>query len=100
MNFTAEQQIALENSRIANTVNLQNLSNRQAKVMAEASALANLDMANLNNRQMGAVQNAQNFMQRDMANMSNQQQIEMFRSQQRIQSLFTDQGRRKCITTV
>jgi hypothetical protein len=92
MNFTAEQQIALENSRIANTVNLQNLSNRQAKVMAEASALANLDMANLNNRQMAAVQNAQNFMQRDMANLSNQQQTELFRSQQRIQSLFTDQA--------
>ena len=92
MNFTAEQQIALENSRIANTVNLQNLSNRQAKVMAEASALANLDMANLNNRQMSAVQNAQNFMQRDMANLSNQQQTELFRSQQRIQSLFTDQA--------
>jgi len=92
MNFTAEQQIALENSRIANTVNLQNLSNKQAKVMAEASALANLDMANLNNRQMAAVQNAQNFMQRDMANLSNQQQTELFRSQQRIQSLFTDQA--------
>ena len=29
--------------------------------MAEASALANLDMANLNNRQQAAVQNAQNF---------------------------------------
>jgi len=92
MNFTAEQQIALENSRIANTVNLQNLSNRQAKVMAEASALANLDMSNLNNRQVSAVQNAQNFMQRDMANLSNQQQTELFRSQQRIQSLFTDQA--------
>jgi len=92
MNFTAEQQIALENSRIANTVNLQNISNRQAKVMAEASALANMDMANLNNRQMSAVQNAQNFMQRDMANLSNQQQTELFRSQQRIQSLFTDQA--------
>jgi hypothetical protein len=26
-NFTAEQQIALENSRVANTMNLQNLSN-------------------------------------------------------------------------
>ena len=36
MNFTAEQQIALENSRIANTMNLQNLSNNQAMVMAEA----------------------------------------------------------------
>ena len=92
MNFTAEQQIALENSRAANTMNLANLSNRQAKVMAHASALANLDMANLSNEQQSAVMNAQNFMQRDMANLSNQQQTELFTSQQRIQSILTDQA--------
>ena len=92
MNFTAEQQIALENSRIANTVNMQNLNNRQALVMAEAAALANMDMANLNNRQQAAVQNAQNFMQMDMANLSNQQQTDLFKAQQRVQSLFTDQA--------
>jgi hypothetical protein len=92
MNFTAEQQIALENSRIANTMELANLGNRQAKVMAEAASLANLDTANLNNRQQAQVMNAQNFMQRDLANLSNQQQAEIFRTQQRVQSLFTDQA--------
>ncbi len=73
-------------------MNLANLSNRQALVMAEASALANLDMANLNNRQQSAVMNAQTFLQRDMANMSNKQQVEIFRGQQRVQALFTDQA--------
>lgn len=92
MNFTAEQQIALENSRIANTMNLQNLNNRQAMVMAEAAALANLDMQNLNNRQQAAVQNAQSFLSVDMANLSNQQQTDLFKAQQRVQSLFTDQA--------
>jgi len=92
MNFTAEQQVALENSRIANTMNLTNLSNSQAMVMAEASALANMDMANLNNRQQAAVQNAQNFLQADLTNLSNQQQTELFKAQQRVQSLFTDQA--------
>jgi len=92
MNFTAEQQVALENSRIANTMNLTNLSNSQAMVMAEASALANLDMSNLNNRQQAAVQNAQNFLQADLTNLSNQQQTELFKAQQRVQSLFTDQA--------
>ena len=92
MNFTAEQQVALENSRIANTMNLQNLSNQQAMVMAEAAALANLDMANLNNRQQAAVQNAQNFLQVDLTNLSNKQQVELFKGQQRVQSLFTDQA--------
>ena len=92
MNFTAEQQVALENSRAANTMNLANLSNRQAGVMAEAAAIANMDQANLNNRQMTAVQNAQNFLQVDMANLSNRQQSELFRAQQRAQALFTDQA--------
>ena len=92
MNFNAEQQIALENSRMANTMNLNNLSNRQAMVMAEAGALANMDMSNLNNRQQSAITNAQTFLQRDMANMSNKQQVEMFRGQQRVQALFTDQA--------
>ena len=91
-NFTAEQQIALENSRNVQTVNLANLSNRQAVTLAEASALANLDQANLNNRQQSAVQNAQNFLQADLANTSNRQQTSLFQTQQRVQSLFTDQA--------
>ena len=91
-NFTAEQQIALENSRIANSMNLQNLSNTQALVMAEAAALSQLDTANLNNRQQAAVQNANSFLQVDMANLSNQQQTEIFKTQQRIQSMFNDQA--------
>jgi hypothetical protein len=92
LNFTAEQQVALENSKIANTVNLQNLANKQALVMAEAAALAQLDAANLNNRQQAAVQNAQAFLQIDMANLSNRQQTELFKQQQLVQSLFTDQA--------
>jgi hypothetical protein len=92
MNFTAEQQIALENSRAANTMNLANLSNEQALVMGNASALANMDQANLNNRQQAAVQNAQAFLGMNMSNVNNQQQTELFKSQQLVQSLFTDQA--------
>ena len=92
MNFTAEQQVALENSRAANTMNLSNLSNRQALTMAEASSLANLDMANLSNRQSAAVMNAQSFLAMDMTNLANQQQTEMFKAQTRTQSMFTDQA--------
>ena len=92
MNFTADQNIAMENSRAVNTMNLNNVSNRQAMVAAEAAALANLDMSNLNNRQQAAVQNAQSFLQLDMANLSNQQQTDLFKAQQRTQALFTDQA--------
>jgi hypothetical protein len=92
MNFTAEQNIALENSRAVNTMNLANLDARQGMVMAKAAALANLDMANLSNRQQAAVQNAQAFLQMDMANLDNRQQATMFRAQSNVQALFTDQA--------
>ena len=92
MNFTAEQQIGLENSRAVNTMNLSNLSNTQAMTMAEASALSQLDMSNLNNRQQAAVQNANSFLQTEMANTTNLQQTNLFKAQQRTQSLFTDQA--------
>jgi len=92
MNFTADQQIALENSRAANTMNISNLNNRQANVMAEAAALSQLDMTNLSNRQQAAVMNAQNFMQMDMQNLNNEQQTGMFTQQSVLQSLFTDQA--------
>lgn len=90
MNFTAEQTIALENSRIANTVNLNNLSNRQGMVLAQAAALSNLDITNLNNRQQAAVQNAQAFLQMDMANLDNEQQTGLFQAQANINALLTD----------
>jgi hypothetical protein len=92
MNFTAEQNIALENSRAVNTMNLANLDARQGMVMAQAAALVNLDMANLNNRQQAAVQNAQAFLQMDMSNLDNRQQATMFRAQSQVQALFTDQA--------
>ena len=37
-------------------------------------------------------QNAQNFLQMDMTNLSNEQQTSMFKAQQNIQALFTDQA--------
>ena len=90
MNFTAEQQIALENSRIANTMNLQNLTNQQAMVMAEAAAIANLEAQNLSNTQQAAVQNANAFLQMDITNLNNRQATNMFKAQSMVQSLFND----------
>ena len=92
MNFTAEQQVALENSRNANSMNMANLTNSQALIMAEAASISNLEIGSLNNRQQASVQNAQNFLQMDMANLTNQQQTELFKGQQRVQSLFSDQA--------
>ena len=91
-NFSADQTIQLENSRNAQTLSMANLSNTQSLVMAEAAALAGLDTQNLNNRQQAAVQNAQNFLAMDMANLTNKQQTAMFKTQQNVQALFTDQA--------
>jgi len=90
LNFNSEQQIALENSRLAQTSDLNNLNNKQALVMANAAQIAGLEMSNLNNRQQTAVQNAQNFLQVDMANLGNSQQTALFNSQSRTQSILSD----------
>jgi hypothetical protein len=91
-NFSAEVQIALENSRLAQTTQLTNVGNRQAVVMAQAAAIAEADMTNLNNRQQAEVRNAQHFLQMDMANFNAEQQVDMFKNQSIIQGLFTDQA--------
>jgi len=90
LNFTAEQTIALENARLAQTVDLANLSNEQATIMARAAQIANLESANLNNRQQAALQNAQAFLQLDMTNLNNQQQTALFNAEKAIQAIFTD----------
>ena len=90
MQFTADQQIAMENANIANTTNLANLTNSQAMVMAEAAALSQIDISNLNNRQQAQVQNAKSFLDMDMANLANEQQTIVYKSQARINSMLSD----------
>jgi len=90
MRFTAAQQIAIENSHAVNTMNLSNLSNRQAIVMAEASTISQLEVTTLNNRQAAAQQNAQSFLDMDMSNLSNSQQATMFDAQAKVTAMLTD----------
>lgn len=90
LNFTATQQIALENSKMAQTVDLANLSNQQATIMAYAAQVANLEVTNLTNKQQAAVVNAQAFLQMDLANLTNQQQTVLFKTQQMTTSLLSD----------
>ena len=90
LNFTAAQQVALENSKMAQTVDLANLSNQQATIMAYAAQVANLEVTNLTNKQQAAVVNAQAFLQMDLANLTNQQQTVLFKTQQMTTSLLSD----------
>ena len=90
LNFTAEQQIALENSRAANTMSINNLSNDQAIIIAEAAALSNLELANLDNKMKAVVQNSKNLIDMDMTNLSIKQADNVFKAQQRVAAIFSD----------
>ena len=90
LNFTAEQQVNLENSRMAQTVALKELDNDQALVMANAAQIASLETQGLSNQQQAQVENAKNFLQADMANLDAAQQTELFTAQKNVDALFTD----------
>jgi hypothetical protein len=75
---------------MAQTVDLANLNNKQALVMAEAAQISQLEMASLSNLQQAQVQNAQNFLQIDMANLNNQQQTEIFKAQTLANTILSD----------
>jgi hypothetical protein len=90
INFSADQQIAIENARLAQTMDLANLGNRQALIIAEAAQIAQLELASLSNQQQAQVQNAQNFLALDMANLNNEQATEIFKAQARNNVLLSD----------
>jgi len=89
-NFTADVTIALENARLTGTMDLQNLSNRQALVLAKTAQIANLETANLNNRQQVAVENAKAFLTLDVKNLDNRQQTALFKAKEIADSIISD----------
>ena len=89
-NFTADVTIALENARLTSTMDLQNLSNRQALVLAKTAQIANLETTNLNNRQQVAVENAKAFLALDVKNLDNRQQTALFKAKEIADSIITD----------
>jgi len=92
MNFSAEQQVILENARLAQTTQLANLSNEQALVMANAAQIAALEGQNLSNIQMARVENAKAFLQMDLQNLSNEQQSKVINYQGAMQAALSDQA--------
>jgi hypothetical protein len=48
--------------------------------MADAAAMATMDLANLSNEQQAQVENAKNFLSMDLANLNNEQQTEVFKA--------------------
>lgn len=90
INFTAEQQIALENAKLAQTTNIANLEAENALVLAEAAATSALELENLSNQMKAKVENARNFLQIDMANLDNEQETSLFKAQKQIDAILSD----------
>lgn len=89
-NFDAGTQIALENSRLSNSMNIANLSASNAVVLAKAAQMASLETQNLNNRQQAAVENAKAFLAMDIKNVEMKQQTALFKAQEIADSLLSD----------
>ena len=90
LNFTADQQIVLENARMAQTADLANMNAVNAKLLADAAAMAQMDLKNLDNKQQAAVQNAKSFLEMDMANLDNEQEASMFKAQAIAAAILSD----------
>lgn len=89
-NFDASVTIALENSRLANSMSIANLSSRNALVLAEAAQLSSLETANLNNRQQVAVDNAKAFLSMDLKNVDVASQTNLIKAQTIANAIVSD----------
>lgn len=89
-NFDANVTIALENSRLANSMNIAQLSADNAVALAKIAQVATLETTNLNNRQQAAVENAKAFLAMDLKNLDNTQQTKMIVAQKVVDSIVSD----------
>ena len=92
LTFNAEQARVLSNSKMMETVDLENLDFEQARTVQNAATFAQMELAGLNNRQQAQVTNAQNFLQMDLQNLSNTQQATVLSYQTKFQQMLSDQA--------
>ncbi len=92
LQFSADQTRVLRNSELVQTFDITNVTNDQAKLLADAAALTQVDVTNLSNEQQTAQQKANAFLSLDLSNIDKLQQMELFKAQESIQSIFSDQG--------
>ena len=92
LDFTAEQTRVFSNSKLLESLNLNNLDYDQARVLQNAANYSQMDNVELNNRQQAQVENAKNFLSMNIANLTNDQQATILYSQQLQQGLLSDQA--------
>jgi hypothetical protein len=91
-NFDAQTTIAIENSRLASTMDIANLSAKNAVVLSKMAQMSQLETTNLNNRQQVAVENAKSALTMDIKNLDNRQQAMLFKAQEMNDALVSDAG--------
>ena len=89
-NFDAQTTIAIENARLTNTMDVANLSARNAVVLGKMAQISQLETTNLNNRQQVAVENAKAFLTMDVRNLDARQQTSLFKAQEVADALVSD----------
>ena len=92
LDFTQEQNRVFSNSKMMETISIDNLEFDQTRVLSNAANYAQMDLTDLNNRQQAQVENARNFLQMDLANLSNEQQASILDAQGLQQFLLSDQA--------
>ena len=92
LDFTAEQNRVFQNSKMMETLSIDNLEFDQLRTLQNAANFAQMDTQNLNNRQLAQVENAKNFLSMNLANLTNDQQSTVLYSQQLQQGLLSDQA--------
>ena len=92
LTFNAEQARVLSNSKMMETIDLENLDFEQARTVQNAATYAQMELAGLNNRQQAQVEGARNFLQMDLQNLSNDQQATVLSYQTKFQQMLSDQA--------
>jgi len=88
--FESALPIAAADADKYSAIQIQNLNNKQAAALQNASEIAAMDRANLDVRMRSAQQNAASFLQMNIANVSNDQASNNINHQARMQELFSD----------
>lgn len=90
--FSADQQTALSNSKFLQTVSLTEASNDQQAAIQNAVLLSQQNLTQATLDQQRLINNSKAFLQIDMANLNNEQQSRIIESQQRQQTLLSNQA--------
>ena len=88
--FSADQQMAVNNSKFFQTASLTNASNAQQAAVQNAVLMSQANLAEADQNTKFGIQNAQAFLQMDLSNLSNQQQSNVLQSQLNQQRLLSN----------